>query len=52
MSKIGKALRALALISKNPYLLNAILNHEDVKKAFDKNGITIPYNQLDVHLDK
>lgn len=33
MSKIGKALRALALISKNPYLLNAILNHEDVKKA-------------------
>ena len=25
---------------------------EDVKKAFDKNGITIPYNQLDVHLDR
>lgn len=25
---------------------------EDVKKAFDKNGITIPYNQLDVHFDK
>ena len=24
---------------------------EDVKKAFDKNGITIPYNQLDVHID-
>lgn len=25
---------------------------EDVKKAFDKNKIEIPYNQLDVHLDK
>lgn len=25
---------------------------EDVKKAFDKNGITIPYNQLDVHFNK
>lgn len=23
---------------------------ENVKKAFDENGITIPYNQLDVHL--
>ena len=25
---------------------------EEVKKAFDKNGIEIPFNQLDVHLDK
>lgn len=25
---------------------------EETKKAFDKNGITIPYNQLDVHIDK
>ncbi len=25
---------------------------EDVKKAFDKNGITIPFNQLDIHMDK
>ncbi len=25
---------------------------EDVKLAFDENGITIPYNQLDVHIDK
>lgn len=25
---------------------------EEVKKAFDKNGIEIPYNQLDVHFDK
>lgn len=33
MSKIGKALHALALIAKNPYLLNAVLNNEDVKKA-------------------
>ena len=24
---------------------------EDVKKAFDENGIEIPYNQLDVHID-
>lgn len=25
---------------------------EDAKKAFDKNGINIPYNQLDVHVIK
>ena len=25
---------------------------ESVKKAFDENGIKIPYNQLDVHIDK
>lgn len=25
---------------------------EDVKLAFDRNGITIPFSQLDVHLDK
>lgn len=25
---------------------------EEVKLALDKNGITIPYNQLDVHIDK
>lgn len=25
---------------------------EEVKKAFDKNGIEIPFNQLDVHFDK
>jgi small conductance mechanosensitive channel len=25
---------------------------ENVKKAFDKNGITIPFPQMDVHLDK
>lgn len=25
---------------------------EDVKKAFDKNNISIPYPQVDVHLDK
>ena len=25
---------------------------ENVKKAFDKNGIEIPYPQMDVHLDK
>ncbi|MBR2732274.1 MAG: mechanosensitive ion channel [Clostridia bacterium] len=25
---------------------------EEVKQAFDKNGITIPYNQLDLHLVK
>jgi small-conductance mechanosensitive channel len=25
---------------------------KDVKKAFDKNKITIPFPQLDVHLDK
>lgn len=24
---------------------------ESVKKAFDENGISIPYNQLDVHID-
>lgn len=24
--------------------------YEEVKKAFDQNGISIPYNQLDVHL--
>ena len=24
---------------------------ESVKKAFDENGIQIPYNQLDVHID-
>ena len=24
---------------------------ENVKKAFDKNGIEIPYNQIDVHID-
>lgn len=26
--------------------------NENVKKAFDKNGISIPFPQLDVHLDK
>lgn len=26
--------------------------YEDVKKAFDQFGIVIPFNQLDVHLDK
>lgn len=25
---------------------------EQIKNAFDKNGITIPYNQLDVHINK
>lgn len=25
---------------------------ENVKKAFDENGIKIPYNQIDVHIDK
>jgi small conductance mechanosensitive channel len=25
---------------------------ENVKLAFDKEGITIPFNQLDVHIDK
>ena len=25
---------------------------ENIKTAFDKNGILIPYNQLDIHLDK
>ena len=25
---------------------------ENVKKAFDKNNITIPFPQMDVHLDK
>ena len=25
---------------------------EDVKKRFDEEGISIPYPQLDVHLDK
>ncbi len=25
---------------------------ENVKKAFDANGIKIPYNQIDVHIDK
>lgn len=32
MNKIQKALKALGLIFKNPYLLNAVLNHEEVKK--------------------
>ena len=26
--------------------------NESIKKAFDENGIVIPYQQLDVHLDK
>ena len=25
---------------------------ESVKNAFDKNGIVIPYPQMDVHIDK
>ena len=25
---------------------------EQIKKSFDKDGISIPYNQLDIHLDK
>ena len=24
--------------------------YEDVKKIFDQNGISIPFNQLDVHI--
>jgi len=31
--------------SNHFYLLN------EIKKAFDENGISIPYNQLDVHVD-
>ena len=30
-------------------LLNIL---ESIKKAFDENGIVIPYNQLDVHVKK
>lgn len=26
--------------------------HEHVKKAFDKNGVSIPFPQMDVHLDQ
>lgn len=32
------------------YWSNKFYMLEEVKKAFDKNGITIPYNQLDVHV--
>ena len=42
MKKIAKALRALRLIAANPYLLNAVLNNESVKKkeVVDKYGLS------------
>ena len=36
--------------SENYWTLNFYM-YEQVKKAFDKAGINIPYNQLDVHID-
>lgn len=41
MKKIAKALRALRLIAANPYLLNAVLNNETVKKkeVLEKYGL-------------
>ncbi|HHJ51021.1 MAG TPA: mechanosensitive ion channel family protein, partial [Phaeodactylibacter sp.] len=26
--------------------------HENIKKAFDQQGVSIPFPQMDVHLDK
>lgn len=38
-------------VKKSEYWTSKWMILEDIKEAFDKNGIPIPYNQLDVHLD-
>ena len=39
-------------VDKNDYWETKFDLLENIKKEFDKKGITIPYNQLDVHIDK
>lgn len=38
--------------SSNDYWNSYFSVQEEVKKAFDRNGIEIPFNQLDVHIEK
>ncbi|MCR5509013.1 MAG: mechanosensitive ion channel [Lachnospiraceae bacterium] len=38
-------------VKKSEYWTSRWKCLENIKKAFDKNGITIPYEQIDIHLD-
>ena len=40
----------MAWCSSSDYLTVYYKLQEDVKTAFDENGINIPFNQLDVHM--
>lgn len=48
----GVGLSLFAWCESGSYWETYFQIQEDVKLAFDKNGITIPYNQLDVHIDR
>ena len=48
----GVGITLFAWCDSNQYWETFFSLQEDVKKAFDKHGITIPYNQLDVHIQK
>ncbi|MCR5420085.1 MAG: mechanosensitive ion channel [Lachnospiraceae bacterium] len=39
-------------VKKSEYWTSRWQILEDIKKRFDENGIEIPYNQLDVHMDR
>ena len=39
-------------VSKDDYWDTKFDLLENIKKEFDKDNISIPYNQLDVHIDK
>ena len=45
-------LACLIWCSSNDYWDVYYYMQESIKTAFDKNGISIPYNQLDVHITK
>lgn len=48
----GVGITLLAWCESGKYWDTFFSLQEEVKKAFDKNGITIPFNQIDVHIDK
>ena len=43
-------LNAAALVKKLSLEYGTTYDLESVKKAFDENGIEVPYNQIDVHV--
>lgn len=47
----GVGLYLFAWCESTDYWTARFQLQEEVKKAFDRNDITIPYNQLDVHID-
>lgn len=47
----GVGITLLAWCDSREYWNTFFSLQEEVKKSFDKNGITIPFNQLDVHIE-